>query len=156
LVGTNTTQNDWYEPLANLDITEAALLPPTEEVGGDVRRFRVAPRLTRHVRHPTKYFDIPVAAGNAFVFTDNGRPAGESATTLRELAESVNRLASHVVEGHLRRHDFSRWIANLLGDSELANTVRELESQHRADGTVEHFGSELASAIGERYECDGE
>lgn len=156
LVSADLTQSDWYEPLANLDITEAALLPPTEEARGEVRRFCVAPRLTQHVRHRTKYFDIPVATGSVFVFTENGRPSGESATTLRELAERVKRLASPVVEGHLRRHDFSKWIANLFGDNELAKTVRELELQHRANGTVENFGNALAAAIDERYECGSE
>jgi hypothetical protein len=149
-------RSDWYELLANLDITEAALLPPTEEARGEVRRFRVAPRLTQHVRHRTKYFDTPVAAGSAFVFTDNGKPLGESARTLRELAERVKRLASHVVKGHLRRRDFSNWIANLFGDDELADTVRELESQHQVNGTVENFGNRLAAAIDERYECGGQ
>jgi hypothetical protein len=154
LVGADMTQSDWYEALAHLGITEAALLPPTEEAHGDVRRFCVAPRLTQHVRHRTKYFDMPVAAGSVFVFTDKGRPLGQSASTLRELAERVKRLASPVVEGHLRRHDFSKWIANLFGDIELADTVRALESRHRGNRTVENFGNELAAAIDERYEAE--
>jgi hypothetical protein len=91
-----------------------------------------------------------------FVFTDNGRPLGKCATTLRELAEKVRRLASHVVEGHFRRHDFSRWIANQFGDNELAKTVRELESQNRANGVGEKLGDELAAAIDERYQPDTE
>jgi hypothetical protein len=154
LVGADASQGDWYEPLANLAITEAALLPPTEEARGELRRFHVAPRLTQHVRHRTKYYDVPVAAGNAFVFTDNGRPFGEPAATLRELAGSVQRLALNVIEGHVRRHDFSTWISNMFGDKALANTVRELESQHRANGTVETFRNELAAAIGGRYEIE--
>jgi hypothetical protein len=106
------------------------------------------------VRHQTKYFDIPVAAESAFVFTDKGRPLGQSASTLRELVEKVKRLALPVVEGHLHRHDFSKWIANLFGDDELADTVRTLESQHSANGKVKNFGNELAAAIAERYECE--
>ncbi len=154
LVVADASQGDWYEPLANLAITEAALLPPTEEARGELRRFHVAPRLTQHVRHRTKYFYVPVAAENVFVFTDNGRPFGESAATLLELAGSVQRLALNVIEGHVRRHDFSTWIANLFGDKALANTVRELESQHRANGTVETFRNELAAAIEARYEIE--
>jgi hydroxymethylpyrimidine pyrophosphatase-like HAD family hydrolase len=154
LVGANASQSEWYEPLANLGITEAALLPPTEETRGELRRFSVAPRLTRHVRHRTKYFDIPVALTNAFVFTDNGNRLGEPASTLRELSARVKGQQPHVVESHLRRHDFSNWIANLFGDNELADTVRGLESQHRATGTAEGFANELAAAIDERYECE--
>ena len=46
------------------------------------------------------------------------------------------------------------WIGNLFGDKELAKTVRKLESQHRANGTIETFGKELAAAIEVRYGCD--
>lgn len=43
-----------------LAANEAALLPGPEEAHGEVVRFRVAPRLTSHVRHQTKYLDMPV------------------------------------------------------------------------------------------------
>ncbi|HNP52080.1 MAG TPA: DUF87 domain-containing protein [Nitrosomonas nitrosa] len=156
LAGTDSTRNDWYETLAKLSITEAALLPPTIESRGELRRFVVAPRLTQHVRHRTKYFDIPVAAESEFVFTDNGRSLEESSGTLRELIESVERVSTHVVEAHLRRHDFSSWIANLFSDHELANTVRKLESHHNSSGSSENFGDELRAAIEQKYRCDTE
>jgi hydroxymethylpyrimidine pyrophosphatase-like HAD family hydrolase len=154
LGGGHSTPADWYEALAKLDISEAAMLPPTEEVRGEVRRFRVPPRLTRHVRHQAKYFDTPLAAGNVFVFSDNGKPFGRPATTLRDVGERGNRLPLHVVQAHLERHDFSKWIANVFGDTELSNTVRKLECDHRADQTVEHFSKEFGAAIDERYECE--
>jgi hydroxymethylpyrimidine pyrophosphatase-like HAD family hydrolase len=151
LAGTGVNQSDWQGPLASLAISEAALLPPTEEAHGEMRRFAVAPRLTDHVRHRTKYFDVPVAIGKVFVFTDNGMSFGESAATLRELAERVRRVPSHVVDGHFRRHDFSRWIADQFTDNELARTVRQLESLRRANGPRESFGQELAAVIDARY-----
>lgn len=154
LVGDDSDRSDWYESLANLGITEAALLPPTEEARGELRRFCVAPRLTPHVRHRTKYFDIPVAEESAFRFTDDGRPLDETAATLRELSESVSRVSTRVVEAHLRRHDFSNWIANLFGDHELADAVRKLESEHRTTGTPEDFSEELSATIEQRYACD--
>src|SRR5690606_29017426 len=52
--------HDWYEQLANLGLGQAALLPPTREVDGGLRRFVVAPRLSTHVRHRSKYFEVPV------------------------------------------------------------------------------------------------
>jgi hydroxymethylpyrimidine pyrophosphatase-like HAD family hydrolase len=152
----DTSRSDWHGPLADLAIGEAALLPPTAEARGDVRRFKVAPRLTQHVRHRTKYFDIPVERAKVFVFTDNGKSVGDPVRTLRELAERAKRAASQVLEGHCRRHDFSRWIAEQFRDTELAGAVRQRESQQRATSSSATFGDELAAAIGERYEYDSE
>jgi hydroxymethylpyrimidine pyrophosphatase-like HAD family hydrolase len=63
----------------DLGTNEAALLPGSEESHGQVRRFQMAPRLTSHVRHRTKYLDMRVLDAQAFVFTDGGR-SGPRAT----------------------------------------------------------------------------
>lgn len=144
--------HDWYEELANLSITEAALVPPTEETDGRLRRFVVAPRLTTHVRHRTKYFDIPVATEQEFVFTEDGHPTGATAATLRELADTVGQVGSRVLANHCRHHDFSRWTASLFGDHELANEMRQLESQHQHDSSGEEFAASLCAAIERRYQ----
>jgi hydroxymethylpyrimidine pyrophosphatase-like HAD family hydrolase len=144
--------HDWYEQLANLGITEAALLPPTEEAAGRLRRFIVAPRLTTHVRHRTKYFDIPVAKGQEFVFTEDGHPIGAAAATLRDLANTVGQVSSRVLANHCRHHDFSRWIAILFCDHELANEVRQLELKYKRDGSGEGFAAGLCATIERRYE----
>ncbi|QEF97811.1 phosphoglycolate phosphatase [Stieleria maiorica] len=148
----NVDSHDWYDQLANLGITEAALLPPTEEVAGRLRRFVVAPRLTTHVRHRTKYFDIPVPEGRQFVFTENGRPVGETAATLRELSAAASRTTPSVLAGHNRHHDISRWIASLFCDHDLANDVRQLESKHKREVAKECFATDLAEIIERRYE----
>lgn len=144
--------HDWYEPLANLGITEAALLPPTEESGGKVRRFIVAPRLTTHVRHRTKYFDTPVKQGREFVFTKHGQPVGQSAATLRELASVIQKVDVDVLARHCRHHDLSRWIGSLFCDHDLAHDVRQLEVKHRHDASTESFAAELSEFIAKRYE----
>jgi hypothetical protein len=143
--------HNWYEQLANLGITEAALLPPTKEAEGRLRRFVVAPRLTNHVRHRTKYFDIPISKEHEFVFTSNGHPVGESATTLQELATAAKRVKPDVLNNHSRHHDFSRWIANLFCDHVLANEVRKLESAMKRDGEVDGFIAGLCETVEERY-----
>lgn len=144
--------HNWYEELANLGITEAALLPPTEEAKGQLRRFIVAPRLTRHVRHRTKYYDIPVSKEHEFVFTANGQPVGESAATLRDLVNSARRVSPRVLTNHCRHHDFSRWIATLFCDHDLANDVRRLESTLKNQGTVDGFIDGLCTTVEKRYE----
>lgn len=143
--------HDWYERLAHLGITEAALLPPTNEAEGKLRRFVVAPRLTAHVRHRTKYFDVPVAKDREFVFTVNGRWIGETAATLRELAAVAKHVAPDVLTSHNRNHDFSRWIDSLFCDHDLANDVRQLESQHKRDGSAGDFAAVLSEMIERRY-----
>ncbi len=144
--------HDWYEQLANLGITEAALLPPTKEAGGRLRRFVVAPRLTNHVRHRTKYFDVPVSKEHKFVFTNNGHPIGASVATLRELAEVAKRVKVDVLVDHSRHHDFSRWIADVFCDRDLANDVRKLESTMKRDEDADGFIGGLCETVENRYE----
>ncbi|QDT34767.1 HAD family hydrolase [Thalassoglobus polymorphus] len=144
--------HDWYEELASLNISEAALLPPTEETNGQLRRFIVAPRLTAHVRHRTKYYEIPVSKEEEFVFTNQGEPVGQSAATLQELAVAAKHVPSDVLLGHCCHHDFSRWIATVFGDHSLANDIRQLESELKADGLVERFMNRFSETVEKRYE----
>jgi hypothetical protein len=144
--------HDWYDQLANLGITEAALLPPTREAGGRLRRFVVAPRLTKHVRHRTKYFDVPVSTGRRFVFTDCGHPTGESAATLRELGEAARRVKAAVLINHSQRHDFSHWVADLFCDRDLANDIRKLESTMNHNGDVDSFVKGFCEVVKKRYQ----
>lgn len=148
----STDSQGWYEQLANLGITEAALLPPTEEAGGQLCRFVVAPRLTTHVRHRTKYFSTPVPQGREFIFTDNGRAVGQSAATLRELAAAAKRVAPAGLAHHNQNHDFSRWIADQFCDHDLANEIRQLESHYRRNGITGDFATDLSEIIDRRYE----
>ena len=49
--------------VGDLAIDEAALAGATQAGEGHVERFRLAARLTAHVRHRAKYRDVPLAAG---------------------------------------------------------------------------------------------
>lgn len=154
LSGDSIDPSLWYEALANLSISEAAILPPTLEAKGTVLRFRVAPRLTRHVRHRTKYLDSPVSAERAFVFSDGGSPIGCRAATLCELINGVTTSPQTSIEGHLQRHDFSRWISVVFGDHDLAGLIRKVESKHQSGDAVPGFRDKLAAVITDRYEPD--
>ncbi len=146
--------SQWYEPLANLNVDEAALLPPTIEVSGKIRRFRVAPRLTQHIRHCTKYLDRPVALDKVFVFSENGNPIGRTSATLCELIDCIAEIPWHVIQGHLRSHDFSRWIGHLFGDLQLSSHVRKLELRDYSATSNTEFHSDLARLVEERYEVN--
>jgi hypothetical protein len=141
----------WDELLGNLRVGEAAVLPITEEAGGAIRHIRLAPRLTPHVRHLAKYVDIPVAAGRAFVFWRAGAPSGERAHTLREFVAIVEAASRPLLHDHLRRGDFSRWVADVFGDYPLATELRRLGERYR-NGTLPDVSSSLAQAIRARYE----
>ena len=152
LSGDYIDPSQWYEPLADLTFDQAALLPPTTEANGQLLSFHVAPRLTHHVRHCTKYLASPVAPDKVFVFSENSSPTGRRSATLCELVNGISESRVQVVQAHIRRHDFSRWIGHIFGDVQLAALVRELESNSYSADDLTVFREELAAAIKKRYE----
>ena len=141
---------EWRAVLANLGPGEAALLQVTGEMAGELRRIRLAPRRTPHVRHRTKYLDVPVPEGKAFVFVGpDGTPA--RARTLEELATILTAAPAWLLEGYLGRSDFSRWISDVFGDRFLASQVAHVEECHRL-GEMRDVSGALAALIGERDE----
>jgi hypothetical protein len=136
---------------AELAMNEAALLPGSQESHGVIRRFQVGPRLTAHVRHRTKYLEMPVAEAHAFVFTREGRP-GPRARTLRTFMGLLAALGVDTIDEHLRRHDFSRWLDDVFRDRPLATHVRQLESAAgREDRRL--IAGAISQAIRARYEA---
>jgi len=134
----------------DLQTTEAALLPGAEEAHGEVRRFQMSPRLTSHVRHRSKYLDMPVAPSQAFVFTRDAKPAAR-ARTLKEFIGLLAALPDDVLLPHLRRHDFSRWIADVFRDRPLAAHLRGVENRVEQDD-LPQVTEAIGQAIRARYE----
>lgn len=145
------SESEWAQLFESLVLGEAVALPVTEEAEGDVRRIRLAPRLTPHVRHLAKYVDLPVSEWHGFVFWRNGSPSGRRARTLREFVSIVEQSQAAALDGHLRRRDFSNWIAEVFGDYPLAKTLRQIEDEYLAGGMPE-VASTLAQAVRARYE----
>jgi hydroxymethylpyrimidine pyrophosphatase-like HAD family hydrolase len=133
-----------------LTMNEAALLPGPAESLGRIRRFQLAPRLTMHVRHREKYLDMPVADTRAFVFTDQGRLTARAVTLTEFLALLAARPPAQV-EGHLRRHDFSRWFNDVFRDSPLATRLREIEARVGTE-SARDIALDLSQAIRSRYD----
>jgi hydroxymethylpyrimidine pyrophosphatase-like HAD family hydrolase len=136
--------------LGHLKAGQAVALPITEETGGDLRLFTVAPRLTPHVRHREKYVDVPVSSHRAFVFNANGQP-GHRVRTLRQFVSELELMPSHQLAGYIVRGDFSRWIGDVFGDRALAGDFRALEQRYRA-GSRDETVAEMASAVRGRYD----
>ena len=135
---------------SDLALNEAALLPGPEESQGRLRRFRVGRRLTSHVRHRSKYLDAPVTEERAFVFTRGGQ-AGPRARTLKEFMGLLVTLPADIVDAHVRRHDVSRWLADVFREPGVAATLRNIEERVGED-SIEDVAADLAHAIRARYE----
>jgi hydroxymethylpyrimidine pyrophosphatase-like HAD family hydrolase len=135
MVGKTDAESEWKAILGGLDVSEAVLLPGVEEGDGRLLRFRLLPRLTTHVRHKAKYLDVQLIEGLGFVFTDCGRPVGPPVRTLKEFVCALETLSLAVLEGHARRGDFSRWIANVFHDHVLASAIRKVEQRYRLGHT---------------------
>jgi hypothetical protein len=143
-------QPDWTDALGALAVDEAAVLPVIEEAEGTLRRFKLLPRLTSHVRHRTKYFDEQVVKGQEFAFTDNGKANGPPARSLQQFLLSLARISVTSLGGHVRRGDFSRWIADVYHDDRLASNIRKVEQRYRL-GHLEDVREVVGKLIQERY-----
>jgi hypothetical protein len=149
----------WGEPSANaelkkvvegLTINEAAILPGPV-TGGKLLSFKLLPRLTPHVRHRVKYFDVSVSQGQGFVFTSNGNAVGAPARSLREFVSALPSLPPEVLDGHAKRGDFSRWILDVFADHPLSSRVHKVEEQYRL-GHIGDLGQAIANLVRERYD----
>lgn len=155
MAGNPNGEQEWKTVFAGLNVDEAILLPGVEEAGGKLRKFRLAPRTTAHVRHKAKYVDLQLIEGQGFVFTDNGVPVGMPARTLKEFTTSLKTLPVSVLEGHARRGDFSQWIGAVFHDHVLASSVRKVEQRYRLGHTRDLYKA-IAEAIQLRYELSPE
>src|SRR5208283_2667808 len=149
LVAKEWSPEDWAAMLRDLELNEVLLLPGAQESKTDVLRIRIANRLTPHVRHKHKYLEIPVSEDAAFVFSRDGVPTGQRARTLKELTDVLSGNA-HSFEQHLANGDFSRWVEEVIGDSELAAEIRSMETDWRA-GRSDRPCERITRLIRERY-----
>jgi hypothetical protein len=151
MFGNGVVESEWKSTFNSLSPNQAALLPGIEEAEGKLRRFEMLPRLTSHVRHQTKYLEVPLTEGDGFLFTRNGEPITGPALTVKDFVGQLASSPAGVVEAHARRGDFSRWIKNILRDERLAASVADLENRY-VTGKSQILPSELANQIRERYE----
>jgi hypothetical protein len=133
--------DEWSGALGALEPGEAIILPNVEEAEGGLRRFHPHGRVTSHVRHRSKYVDVPVPSDKAFVFTTDGRPTGRRALSVRSFVEALTTEPAPVL-AHLRRGDVSRWLAEVYGDYELARDISHVERQ-----VARGAGTELLDAV---------
>ncbi len=61
-------------------------------------------------------------------FTDVGRPAGVSATSIFDFADDLKRIDFASIEFHQERGDFSNWLRDVIGDNELADEFGSVQT----------------------------
>lgn len=143
--------SQWSALLNGLTMDEAAVLSQVDAPERTLQKFIVAERLTPHVRHRSKYLEVPMNENHAFVFTCNDTPFGNPARTLKEFVTLLERAPDASLAGHARRGDFSRWIAEVFGDQPLAAAIRKVERRLR-NGDLTKVRAVLVGPIRERYE----
>ncbi len=141
-------ERDRLAILGELPVDEAFVL--TKEAGGQLQRFSLLPRLAAHVRHRDKYFDFEVSPEQAFVFTENGKPIGPPARSLKEFAALIQGSPASSVGDRGRRGDFSRWVGDVFQDHPLASDIRKVEQRYRLS-RLGDVRQPIASLILERY-----
>jgi hydroxymethylpyrimidine pyrophosphatase-like HAD family hydrolase len=155
MTGNESAAREWGMVLGSLGPNQAVLLPGTDEAEGKLRRLELLPRFTSHVRNKAKYLDVQLIEEQGFVFTQEERPLGPPARTLKEFISLMKTCPSTALEGHVHRGDFSRWIADVFHDRTLATDVRKAEQRYRL-GHIHDLSESLATAIQERYEFSAE
>lgn len=126
---------------------------------GGVQVIDLLPRVTAHVRHHSKYAEKPLPWHLGFHFCRfEGDPAGPVALSMDDFDRMLHRCAPEVVRHHALRADFSRWVADVLGDTELATHLAGAEaalapgrSDAGDDPAVEATRAALLDAVEERY-----
>ncbi|MGZ4808900.1 MAG: HAD hydrolase family protein [Thermoanaerobaculia bacterium] len=141
--------DEWTARLSGLRVDEVMLLPGVEKETKPAR-VRLAKRRTYHVRHLQKYIDVPVAPHHAFVFTRLGEKTGLKALTLEQLSQVLASVETDAIDGHLRRGDFSRWVADVYGDRVLAGQIADCEERYRLESAID-VNDAINAAIRARY-----
>jgi len=73
----------------------------------------------------------------AFWFhSSSGVFIGEKATSLEEFAKKVKEVDFESLKYHFLRGDFERWIAEVVGDSKLAEQLRKLREQSLVESAL--------------------
>jgi alpha-amylase len=83
-----------------------------------------------------------------YFFTSIGNYTGESAASLKEFMEKVNKVNVKSLEFHLSRGDLEKWITEVLEDKRLALDVSRLQKSNLLG---ESLRNQLYAAVSRRY-----
>jgi hypothetical protein len=129
------------------------IVPPRAAmlVTGEKPRWQVffpAARLMPHVHHGRKYADELLPESRGFYFL-HANGTGPVARSVSEFCAAVRAVPLASLRHHLLAGDFSRWVAGVLGDRELAAGLRKLETTARAGAAPSR--DEILQHVRDRY-----
>jgi hypothetical protein len=84
-----------------------------------------------------------------YFFTSIGNYTGESATSIEDFLKKIEHIDIKSIEFHCHRGDFQKWVAETIGDKELAEQIKKLQDQNFAG---EKLRNQLYQIISKRYE----
>ena len=67
-----------------------------------------------------------------YFFTSIGNYTGESATSIEDFLKKIEHIDIKSIEFHCHRGDFQKWVAETIGDKELAEQIKKLQDQNFA------------------------
>jgi alpha-amylase len=83
-----------------------------------------------------------------YFFTSIGNYTGESAASLKEFMEKINRVNVKSLEFHLYRGDFEKWITEVLEDKRLAEDISRLQKTNLSG---DQLRNQLYILVSKRY-----
>lgn len=134
-------------PSGRAQMSEAILVAGIGKAEGNHSRFELSAQ-SKSDHHKNKRLEAQLIREEGFVFTEGGKPFGSPARTLKEFVSSLTNSPPSVVEGHIHRGDFSRWIAVVFDDYFLAMEIRKLEQRYR-QGHAQDLCASLVRLIAE-------
>jgi len=84
-----------------------------------------------------------------YFFTSIGNYTGENATSIKEFLKKIEHIDIKSIEFHFCRSDLEKWVAEIIGDKELAEQIKKLKDQNI---TGEKLRYQLHQIISERCE----
>lgn len=137
-----------HEALAGLERQRVGLL----RLDGAQPSWRVVTpcdRVSIHAHHGRKYADARLPEDQGFRFLAGTGQVTTTAHNLIEFCEAVKSVEMESLRHHLLRGDFSRWVADVLGDAELAAGLHKLEQTTRGGATSSR--EEIIAHVRDRY-----
>jgi hypothetical protein len=100
-------------------------------------------------RHARKYAKGELAQEKSFYFTGPKRKLNLRAQNLFTFVQMAEGVDDETWTYHLRRHDYSGWVKEMIGDDDLATEFRAAEDERKL--TPSEGRKRIADAIRERY-----
>jgi hypothetical protein len=135
-----------HAALDSLEPPRAGLLL-TDSSATHWKVFIPAERITRHAHHARKYADTRLPDDKAFRFVNAGSPI--AAHNMIEFHQAIQSVPLASLRHHLNAGDFSRWVAEVLGDQQLARGLRKLERTTPVGATPDR--AEILAHIEDHY-----